>query len=1346
MPRAFDVKVPVALHDPTRSDLNFNLGPKLDLEEMMLEWLESLFTEFLKWFKELTGLDLEAMAAEWIALCIKIISTPFVQSVSLLGDDEETLVGQLFAGVQRVFDAFFGFLKGIPVIGMGITELIEIIESVTGLIANSPFVQIIRDLVDDTGVFIFDIINGFLSFFDCIFGFLGDLDDPVALFNRFRDLVDRIWRIITGELEAVGKTLIAVFEAIVDQVECVIEFITGGEFDFGGILAWAGETIDSVWNLLTGGNDIGKALMPVVDEAVGWLETVNNLVGQALSDVVAFFENLFDREAFLSMFGSVIDFFTGLELPEFTIEALVDAISQAANSFTLGILPLEEVSKFFWDNLIQPVISVLTGDAFKVDLGALGVWASNLLGRNDKIPAQNLIGQISTALFGTIPLSSIADTQPNLLTEGDFDTAESVAAAGNWSWDGSRTYTGTGGSLKLVLNGTVQQFFSTQSIPVASGDKINLSGWVQTSGYAGSGTPISLALIPFEGVVQQAAVQIGECGASVSWANISDEYTVPPGTTSVRVRVAATSAATAGTAWFDKVHVTKVGLLQQGWIDRLMDAWNNLWHGIFGGELPESKTVDDVYTAAASLSSTANTALTDAINSLTQLGTLIGKLLAGPSEVIGSIVDVVVDGAASMGQFLLNLWIAFTGGSGTTKTVAQVATAAGGVASVANTASTNADSALTQLGTLLWNLLNAPAAAIGSLVNVVIDGVATVGAFLTDLWVAFTGGSGSDKTVAQVASAATTVTSNANSGLSNANIANTGLQTTWDNLFDAFDGSSGATGKTATDVRNRGAAVRDSAITGASGAALANTGLQTTWNSVYDGLSGASGSTGKTAANVQSAASTVRSTATGAVTAASGAQGTANTAVSNASIADGKAVTADGKAVAAQNTANSGLSNANIANTGLQTTWDNLFDAFDGSSGATGKTATDVRNRGAAVRDSAITGASGAALANTGLQTTWNSVYDGLSGASGSTGKTAANVQSAASTVRSTATGAVTAASGAQGTANTAVSNASIADGKAVTADGKAVAAQNTANSAASAASTADGKAVTADGKAVTAQNAVTATNNAVYNAYYGSGGSGTSANVTTTIAAIKTKLTSGWTVLPITMSGDWTRPWTPGTVDEPKEFWVICVGSGSGGGKGMNTIGGASGGRGGVGGKWLAKQISPSDLTPKVYVTIGAGGAGSTGYPPAPASPGNGAESSFGSYCATTPGLDAAIASLVGYYNCDDSKPGSGGNGGGEAAGVYNGVAGGSTPLANGGAAINDSNGASGQSASLTGTNRAGGGGGGGGDGSWSGSGGHGGVGGHPGGGGGGGGGTWAGTPGNGGNGAAGCVILLWK
>lgn len=280
------------------------------------------------------------------------------------------------------------------------------------------------------------------------------------------------------------------------------------------------------------------------------------------------------------------------------------------------------------------------------------------------------------------------------------------------------------------------------------------------------------------------------------------------------------------------------------------------------------------------------------------------------------------------------------------------------------------------------------------------------------------------------------------------------------------------------------------------------------------------------------------------------------------------------------------------------------------------------------------------------------------------------------------------------------------------------------------------------------------------FNAWYGSGSSGTASEMGQVIGSIKTTVSNTWTVevLPYGTT-TWTRPVPTAQI---LEFWVICVGSGGGGGKGQVGYPGQTnpGGNGGLGGKWFAKQLNPSILPATVNVGIGAGGAGKTSGTVDAAN--NRADTRFGygyeAHSVTTGEIQtASVASIISFYAATDSQPGDGGTGAtGNGSGVQAGF-GESTPLATGGlggisaggGGGSGSVGGSGGDANNLGQLRAGGGGGGGGGAGTYQNGGNGGSGGVPGGGGGGGGGSWAsGGPvgGNGGTGGHGCIILLYR
>ena len=584
--------------------------------------------------------------------------------VGFFADLGEGAIGGFLDALDALVSTVINFTNG--TVDDFVQALNDIVDFLAGLVDRSSFLSTLGDVIGFFGGLVEGTLGGFLDTLQTVIEFFLGLGEGIL--DPFLSVLNTV---ISWFMSLAGTGIDEFMDAVSNLVGAVDGAVSGPLGDFFGVLADIVAFFDGLL-----GNTVG-GFLGVVEDIVGFFD---GLLGTTVAD-------------FMGTVQNIVGFFDGIALPEFNIEAFIDAINGAASTFNLDMLPLDDMVDFIKRLLIDPIIGMLTGDALKLDLSALGVWARNLLGRNDKIPASNLVGQISSALFGVIPLSSVSDTRPNLLEDGAFALPESVDGSSEWAWDADG-YNGSEGCVKVTADGQSHDLFSTQSIPTAAGDKIRVTAAIKTVGYAGSGSPISVSIIPFIGVSQQTAVTMISTGAHTSWAELaSNAYQVPAGVTSVRVRLAVTNAATAGTVYFDDIELTKVGLLQQGWVERLTDAWNNFWHGIFGGILPDDKDVDDVYTAAASVSATANTADSNAASALDQLGQLIWGLLNAPATILGNIGAAIIDGVKSIGDFLTGLWNAFTGGGGTDKTVDEVATAAASVTSTANTSLTNAATA-----------------------------------------------------------------------------------------------------------------------------------------------------------------------------------------------------------------------------------------------------------------------------------------------------------------------------------------------------------------------------------------------------------------------------------------------------------------------------------------------------------------------------------------------------------------------------------------------------------------------------------------------------------------------------
>jgi hypothetical protein len=174
----------------------------------------------------------------------------------------------------------------------------------------------------------------------------------------------------------------------------------------------------------------------------------------------------------------------------------VDAAVSLARKIDSGMMPqvsvddVTDIEQWGHRSVLSPIVSTLraaTGENPDEEDGltALGAWASKLLTGDSRVPAENLDGTIDNALLGVIPVASISNSSPNLLTQGGFTVATNLDAGDGWTWDESQSRTGSDGSAKLAFTAAgTKELFSGQSIPVAENDNLTLSAYVRTTGIA----------------------------------------------------------------------------------------------------------------------------------------------------------------------------------------------------------------------------------------------------------------------------------------------------------------------------------------------------------------------------------------------------------------------------------------------------------------------------------------------------------------------------------------------------------------------------------------------------------------------------------------------------------------------------------------------------------------------------------------------------------------------------------------------------------------------------------------------------------------------------------------------
>ena len=449
-----------------------------------------------------------------------------------------------------------------------------------------------------------------------------------------------------------------------------------------------------------------------------------------------------------------------MEMP--TPENMLELLRMA-----LSRLPLDALKPFqgflgladeFFDNVGNAVDAIIDGLGLRPvfqTVEAFEAWVLEFFSKLSGIFTGDIDGfvdwfqQSILSVFSWLPLSHLFPKQVNLLKLNNFDSVTDMSETDGWSWDSTVSATADGGgSAKVVCDGTTKFLVRDQVILVEEATSLNFQARVKSSGLTGSNAKIELSIVEFNGDALGDIVTVASRGASTSWATFGGSYKVPPGVKSIKARLAV-SQATGGTVWFDNLTLARSGLLQMSWIEGLntsLAGVGDLFQHFIDGIL-EALTgipiigglIEDVFTNLGILWTDAQDALAQAGDALGGLGDLIYNLLHDPVSVLGAIPQALVTGLTTS---LSNL-------------------------------STNAGIISTNLGTLSTNLLTNASTVVGSIVGVIVDGVATMGQFLLNLWQGLTGSTSTvAKSAADVKAGAGTLLAAANGAQGTADAAN----------------------------------------------------------------------------------------------------------------------------------------------------------------------------------------------------------------------------------------------------------------------------------------------------------------------------------------------------------------------------------------------------------------------------------------------------------------------------------------------------------------------------------------------------------------------------------------------
>jgi hypothetical protein len=220
-------------------------------------------------------------------------------------------------------------------------------------------------------------------------------------------------------------------------------------------------------------------------------------------------------------------------------------------------LVFAQITQMFTDYGIQ-VIKDLTG----IDISSWNAMIASLAAQS--AAGQKLVSDVIAQFTAWLnPLLGIEE-QKNLLAAGEFENAIALSGGVGWVWDSTvgRTQVGsakaspTGAALTLLSN----------PIAVAEGQLLSVSVWVKWASVTASGQAFKLDVNTYSGDTLTGVKTIGAITDPVStqsaWQHLSDNYTIPAGVTTVKVRLVVQDT-TAGTVWFDDATVYKTTLLEQ---------------------------------------------------------------------------------------------------------------------------------------------------------------------------------------------------------------------------------------------------------------------------------------------------------------------------------------------------------------------------------------------------------------------------------------------------------------------------------------------------------------------------------------------------------------------------------------------------------------------------------------------------------------------------------------------------------------------------------------------------------------------------------------------------------------
>lgn len=338
---------------------------------------------------------------------------------------------------------------------------------------------------------------------------------------------------------------------------------------------WQSLTQDELTSIRT---NLVESILQVVVQAVAGLFTPGG-IGAAFDQLSSWAQAIGDAFEDVPILGDIVHAITGV------IGGGLEALSDFFDGFTGE------------GSLLAQIVEALTG-VLSGGLDDLVDWASNLPFIGDIIdalasgkgPIQGLIDW-AEELFARLthtPVASLGVDNTNYLSAGDFSSADTVVAAGGWSWDGSTGHT-SNGSAKVTADSYVHELLSNV-VFVSEGQQLTCTVWEKHTSLTYTGTnPVSLTVVEYSDRAGAEANIVGietvaafeSPSATTSFTEMTGAYTVPTGVSCIRLRMTVAATATAGTVWYDDATVTRdVGVVADQHVPGITTILGNVIYGL----------------------------------------------------------------------------------------------------------------------------------------------------------------------------------------------------------------------------------------------------------------------------------------------------------------------------------------------------------------------------------------------------------------------------------------------------------------------------------------------------------------------------------------------------------------------------------------------------------------------------------------------------------------------------------------------------------------------------------------------------------------------------------------------